>query len=441
MVIMGVALVVCAVLYLTTGFLSFMQPGAAPQGDGSESGGTLYINEIMPRNSGAVPDEVGDFADWIEIYNAGSEAVELNGYGISDDPNELAKWIFPDMTIGPDEYLVIFCSDKDIRDGEAPYLHTNFKLKSGETAALVHASGDIIDRVAIVEVESNKSYGHDVENAGEWVIFDAPTPGYANTTAGRQQYVDSMDASGLGVILNEIMPSNKTTYADENGAYSDWIELYNATAAPVDLSGFGLSDDPLKPLKWKFPEGITLGPNEYLVVFCSGALNISNGDELHASFKLAAYEETVTLCNRRGQKVDEVSYQEMAADVAYARTETGWDISGRPTPGYANTDEGFAEFQTRFAFAPTGLMVSEVMSSNAVFVQAEDNQYYDWVELHNPTGSDINLLNYALSDNTGNPAKWKFPEVTINAGEYMVVLCSGNDVTDTKKNVRNQFCA
>ncbi len=72
-----------------------------------------------------------------------------------------------------------------------------------------------------------------------------------------------------GVAINEVMSSNRTTIADEDGDFSDWIELYNYSDVPVDIKGWGLSDNPTNPLKWVFP-ATKLNPREYLLVWASG---------------------------------------------------------------------------------------------------------------------------------------------------------------------------
>ena len=59
--------------------------------------------------------------------------------------------------------------------------------------------------------------------------------------------------AGQGIRINEIMSSNSATIADEDGDYSDWIELYNSGKDTVDLQGWGLSDNHDKPFKWIFP--------------------------------------------------------------------------------------------------------------------------------------------------------------------------------------------
>ena len=76
------------------------------------------------------------------------------------------------------------------------------------------------------------------------------------------------------VVINEVMSSNGTTLYDEDGNAPDWIELWNASDAPFDLTGVGLSDDSSQPFKWRFP-AYTMAPRQYLVVFASDKNRLS----------------------------------------------------------------------------------------------------------------------------------------------------------------------
>ena len=90
------------------------------------------------------PDKDGAFPDWIELYNAGTPAVDLSGWFLTDDAINLTRWRFPAVTIEPESFLIVFASEKDIRDPEGE-LHTNFKLKStGEYLALVAGDGETV---------------------------------------------------------------------------------------------------------------------------------------------------------------------------------------------------------------------------------------------------------------------------------------------------------
>jgi hypothetical protein len=72
------------------------------------------------------------------------------------------------------------------------------------------------------------------------------------------------------VVINEFMASNGVTWADEDGDWEDWVELYNSGDAEVDLGGWGLSDNDGIPFKWRFPEGTVIEPLGFLTVWASG---------------------------------------------------------------------------------------------------------------------------------------------------------------------------
>ncbi len=77
-------------------------------------------------------------------------------------------------------------------------------------------------------------------------------------------------SSKATVVINEIMASNGSTIADEDGDFEDWIELVNTGDTSLDISHWGLSDRSETPFKWIFPEGVALDPGEFLLVWASG---------------------------------------------------------------------------------------------------------------------------------------------------------------------------
>ena len=101
----------------------------------------LLITEFMAVNDRTLPDEDGDYSDWIEIHNAGTNAVNLYGWSLTDKAADLAQWSFPATNLAPNGYLVVFASGKNRRVPGAT-LHTSFSLKSGgEYLALVRPGG------------------------------------------------------------------------------------------------------------------------------------------------------------------------------------------------------------------------------------------------------------------------------------------------------------
>ena len=97
----------------------------------------VYISEFMAVNDTLVQDEDGDRSDWIELYNSSSNAVNLGGWHLTDKADDLSKWTFPPVTLGPNDFLIVWASNKNRKDPDEE-LHTNFKLSgSGEYLALV----------------------------------------------------------------------------------------------------------------------------------------------------------------------------------------------------------------------------------------------------------------------------------------------------------------
>ncbi|MFN9798991.1 MAG: lamin tail domain-containing protein, partial [Bacteroidota bacterium] len=82
----------------------------------------ILVNEIQHANLSSITDEDGDYRDWFELYNAGTQAVSLAGYGLSDRTDQPLKWIMPDYTLQPGEFLHIWASGKD--RGSGPYYYT-----------------------------------------------------------------------------------------------------------------------------------------------------------------------------------------------------------------------------------------------------------------------------------------------------------------------------
>ena len=71
----------------------------------------IRINEVVSSNS-VYMDEDGDTPDWLEIHNFGTEDVSINGWSLSDDVDGVTKWTFPNITLTPDEYMILWASSK-----------------------------------------------------------------------------------------------------------------------------------------------------------------------------------------------------------------------------------------------------------------------------------------------------------------------------------------
>ena len=144
-------------------------------------------------------------------------------------------------------------------------------------------------------------------------------------------------SNALPVRISEFVADNKYSLQDGYGDASDWIELRNPGDAPVNLAGYGLSDDLAQPMKWVFPS-TNLGPHATLIVFASGRNTpLDPAGNLHASFSLNKSGGALVLSSPATNVVDQVAaYPAQETDLAYGRDlEGNWTFL-EPTPGAVN---------------------------------------------------------------------------------------------------------
>lgn len=102
------------------------------------------ISEFVASNDGSLLDDNGNSSDWIELFNAGDLTVDLAGYSLTDDPAFIDKWVFPSVTLAPNEYMIVFAGD-DLDPGSGFDLYTGFALSAGgEYLGLYDPSGGVI---------------------------------------------------------------------------------------------------------------------------------------------------------------------------------------------------------------------------------------------------------------------------------------------------------
>src|SRR2546427_407514 len=106
-------------------------------------------------------------------------------------------------------------------------------------------------------------------------------------------------SSRAQVILSEFMADNKLTLADQDGRFSDWIEIYNTGTGTVNLNGWSLTDDPTHQARWFFP-ATNLTAKGFMVIFASGTNRVVLGQPLHADFGLKASGEYLALLKPDG---------------------------------------------------------------------------------------------------------------------------------------------
>ena len=93
-------------------------------------GQSIRLNEIVTSNGDNLYDEDGDTPDWIELHNPTNEIINLFNFGITDDSQDLLKWTFPSIEMAPNDFLIIFASDKDRKN---PVVQWDAKIEWGDS--------------------------------------------------------------------------------------------------------------------------------------------------------------------------------------------------------------------------------------------------------------------------------------------------------------------
>ncbi len=139
---------------------------------------SVLINEVCSSNDVSILDEDGNSPDWIELYNNTSQSINLEGYFLSDDNDDLFKWEFPAIQIEPASWLLVFASGEDKFE---EYAHTNFKVsKDGERLLLSNSLGELIDEILLPPLETDQSYGRQSDGEDFWYYFNDPSPELSN---------------------------------------------------------------------------------------------------------------------------------------------------------------------------------------------------------------------------------------------------------------------
>lgn len=160
----------------------------------------LVINELMQSNVDCIMDDLNDFPDsWVELYNMGTEAVNLKDYslGVTEHPNE--AWQLQDTKIGVKQCVLVYC------DKEAKKMHTHFRLESGKGCEVYLFKGtEIIDKVTDLQKQPapNIAYGRQKDGGNEWGYQLKATPGYTNCGKTTDKILGDPVFSKAGCVLS-----------------------------------------------------------------------------------------------------------------------------------------------------------------------------------------------------------------------------------------------
>jgi hypothetical protein len=398
-------------------------------------GNAVRINEIY------ISEREGYYlGDWIELFNAGDDKVDLSGW-ILKDKNDDHEFIFPyNVLLAPRSYLVICQNEDSLRyrkgDGIRATGSFNFGLGAeNETIRLFDAGYkqirnfrynqdfylDYVDKMAS-SLEFNET-ADDPDNPENWYpgFVMGGTPGSANS-----EYV-----AVQGLHINEIMAKNDGAFADEFGEFNDWIEIYNETGQEINIGGLYFTKAFRKNKLYRIPfsENTTVIPAKGFKVIWAD--NDREQGLLHMDFTLDAQKDELGLVQFDGKNIyllDSLAFTHQQADISYGQYPDG---SGNfrilhYTPGSSNMildiDDVLSEHGIRIFPNPFGNYITIVLPEDL------------------PGGSvvritDLNGRTVAEVDASNNSGI-TIPTAELEAGVYFLSVLSDGKVMHATKIVR-----
>ena len=220
--------------------------GILPQGMITAHGaGAVVINEICTKNTQlAAPD--GQFYDYIELYNPGSSAVSVAGWGLSDDETQPYSYKLPAGTSVPAKgYLTVYCG---VAEGFTGQYGANFGLaKKGEIVFLTDANGSTLEQIEIPALDDNTAYARVPDGSDVFAVVSEMTAGKANpqnatvkVTVDKPQFSKESGFYDAGFSLTLTAKSGHTVYYTTDGSdpttasskYTSAIQITDPAGTP-----------------------------------------------------------------------------------------------------------------------------------------------------------------------------------------------------------------
>ncbi len=261
----------------------------------------LVISELATENMTLM----GTNAQCVELQNISDAPIELSDYALSDDVNDLFRFVLPEGELLAGETIVYTFGD-DAQDA-------SFGFSDGEQVYLSDLQG-VVQCQAPVCTQDNTSI---VLAEDAYALSDAVSLGYPNTEDGIAEYQRAYAPDG--VIITEVVADNSAHLV--RGGYYDYIELYNAGEEAVNLCDYSLSDDNKEPDLVPLGD-FTLAAGEYIVFACNGDLSFADYDPASGILPLGISKDGEGIglyCS--GAAEDYVTFPQLNSNAAYGRTD------------------------------------------------------------------------------------------------------------------------
>lgn len=194
-------------LLVTVSFwLLFILYWACSKNAGKLQVSTIVINEVCDNNFSTAPLEEREGVDWIELYNASDEVMDVSGWWLADSKSNDIKSTLPVLQLQPGEYVLLFATGEECVTEEGIFL--NFKLSQNEQIYLYDSNDRLIDSVRVPDLVQNTSYARVVDGSINW-DQGVPTPTVSNN----------------GTLFVQRKEIENPRFSVESGFYSEGIYL------------------------------------------------------------------------------------------------------------------------------------------------------------------------------------------------------------------------
>ena len=374
----------------------------------------LVISEVVSSNRTSLLEDTLGSPDWVELYNGTNAAINLNGYGFSDNIRNLHKFVFGDVTIPANGYVLLYLSNAEAVENRDASIAGFGLSKGGENLFLTDPYFGLVQELTLPALETDVSYARRPDGTYGFTMMTTPA-------APPEQIFDSAaeiySQPTEDLMISEIVPRPDSGYA--------WVELYNASNEAIRLENYCISDSSSTPKRFALPSG-TLEAGGYLVCSLSGAKDeIAPDGSIQANFRIGDEENAIYLADAGGLLLDSLSWPaDLAVGLSVLSDE---QYSAFPTPAASNSTRTLTEAFVQDAEEAGPVCINEVQQNNAYTLTDQDGDRSGWVELCNRSTQEVSLEGYFLSDKADAPYRFALPDAVLAPGGYIVVFLSGKN--------------
>jgi len=410
-------------------------PNSPHDPDGSRADiGAIYYDQGTIESSSLIISEIHYYPiingiedlsrEFIELHNSSEEPLSIGAYSLQG----AIDFTFPaGTTIPPDDFVIICALENQYSNLEVQVFGWTYGelSNSGDNIILTNNSSDIISDITYSSIEPWPKRP-DISNVSiELISMNLP----ASQPDSWQHSLDDGGSPGRpntrsllsGVYINELVSKYGTSYADEFGNYSDWIEIYNKNGFPIYLSDLYISDDFLDPLAFQFasgePDNLRIEGKGFLVLFADANTDLGSR---HVGFQLASSGEAVSIGQMIGDNyynIDQIEFGPLLRDQSYGRSPDGssnLQTFNTPSPGTSNIVISLDTYLS--------LYINEFVAKYDNSYPDEHGLYSDWIEVYNSGTEAINMAGLYFSDNSSELKQHRIP---ISIGDSAVIEPKG----------------